>query len=581
MSQLDLASPELFQDWFSIQKATNDSLSILESIKGDDDLARCRRMCVAYWTLLRPAKRRLALIKDCLFASDYRVQSYAVALMAFWRLIDEYPTLGTKNYLESNDFIPMLKARACVLQQDSTAFAKEAMVVTQLSLASFYLLAECFDEALSIASEGLFWAKELGAGVLVAQLQSVLLSVQLANANLEEVLRVASATNMGFLPEVDALYQQVFCGVALSQLGAWRRAGSLLLGLTKAHPLNHDPKKWRDVELCIHAEKQYLDLFCGVGGLQGEVIKDHHPNEWLAQAYRELLRAQAIPKLNARQLKLRNKHFRSAARIAQQDYSAAPDLRNELNAVWLCAYASLRQGKTALVVAALSACPTVKKGWLDLRILLAGLKLELALSLQQPLLSPLVFEQEIKLVLKEAVTIEPASRSGLADLLMRWHPLAAAYLALVPDSPAEFKRASRAVLSVGRSNGVYDILLAPAFACELILRSFELDLSLARFEPSDPGASRKKKLELLVQQGELDYWRPCFSVMLIVYGFKKLALPAYDAQADLLLKTFGVMPVTKSSYSLVPLLERIAGLVDLLVSNDLSPKGFADSVLDL
>ncbi|MCA9840359.1 MAG: hypothetical protein KC422_25845 [Trueperaceae bacterium] len=573
-----LLSPEHFQDWFANQRQTQSSTTLLEAVPGNDDIARCRRMCIAYWTLHPPASLRLELIQDCLHARDSRVSCYAMAYLAYWRMIDEYPTLtGTQPYLESSQYCYFLEANARCLQLDNSDFAIEALAVTRLGIASLCLLDEDYEKALHQASEALFWAKEVKANILVGQIRSLLISIHLAKADLETVINLASENSSNYVPEIDVLYQQVFTALALAQLGSSQRAISQLERLAETYPLLSEPD---DITACIHACLQQIKVTYALGGLDSGVVRDHHPDYWIVEAYHYLLQAEGIPRISSKYVASRMAFYQRALEHCQKH--TAVDHRTSLQSAWISAYSALRQGQTAVALNTLSQISTPLSGWFDLRLLFAGLRLELALSLKHPNLSPLEPENELRQLMKEVEGVKPASSQGLADLLIRWHPLAAAYLALCPEPLVPFKKATQAVLRVGYSNAVYNLSLPPSFTYELILRSFDFDLRQGQgFVASDPGSSRNKRLALMSKNGEVDYWQPSFSAALILYGLMKVDQKAYHVQADVIYKSYGVVPFATASYRLIPMVESIDLFTKKLLAGEFGIKEYTQHCLDL
>jgi hypothetical protein len=249
---------------------------------------------------------------------------------------------------------------------------------------------------------------------------------------------------------------------------------------------------------------------------------------------------------------------------------------------WMRGIGFLWQGKTTAVLSALSSLAKANPQWLDIRILLAGLKLEVSLSFNHPELQTQLYEQELRDVFATASTLPFASRQGLANLLQRWHPLAAAYAAVMPDPIFELQSSTQSILQVGESNAVYGSTIAPAHAAELLLRSLGYDLRHRSFTQSRlNGDNRKKRDELLTHEGQVPYWRPTISSITLVYGLVKAdhQKPHYRDTAEALVRDYGLIPHTEAVDIDVYQLKTLKNATKKLLCGHITIKGFCNEVL--
>lgn len=156
----------------------------------------------------------------------------------------------------------------------------------------------------------------------------------------------------------------------------------------------------------------------------------------------------------------------------------------------------------------------------------------------------------------------------LAQLIWRWHPVTAVYLACLPEAPGEFLFARSSVLTVGARSSAYGLTLPPAYAGEMILRSFGLGHErspLAQAPLSSRMRAQRGRLE--IQYGSIKLWRPVVSSMLIACAYMRHGAATHAAAARQLLREFGTIPAFRTEY-MHGELERLEALVRNVVAGE-------------
>ena len=140
---------------------------------------------------------------------------------------------------------------------------------------------------------------------------------------------------------------------------------------------------------------------------------------------------------------------------------------------WTRSLAYLWLGETGLAGNALGLQQPKFREWLDIRLVVAAARLELSLQLNDPgPQSARKSEDDLRAVFEDAKDLPYASRKGLAQRVQRWHPLVAAYCAVMPNPIPEFQETTEMILRVGATNTVYGLVMSPVYSAELILRCF-------------------------------------------------------------------------------------------------------------
>lgn len=300
----------------------------------------------------------------------------------------------------------------------------------------------------------------------------------------------------------------------------------------------------------------------------------------MVESLRKLLQADSLRKVN-QALKTKDQLIQSAVDTCRNvSFFVSPWY--EFLHRWIVAKAYQGLGKPVLATSQIGQHKVANREMLDLRVLFAGLRLELALSPYLPDLSPARAEQELREVFADASTIPHASRSGLAQLLQRWHPVAAAYAAVMPDPIPELEFATEAILEAGERCQVYGLPMPPVYAGELILRSLGWDSRKDRGFTQSPLNKREiaQRDALASQYGAVPYWRPVVSGMQLVFCLAKAGQgrKEYAQAAQRVVQSYGLLPNSKNGYA-----QHELGLVHTgvlgLTSGAISAQDFAGMVV--
>jgi tetratricopeptide (TPR) repeat protein len=295
---------------------------------------------------------------------------------------------------------------------------------------------------------------------------------------------------------------------------------------------------------------QLIEALCGIRDKQEPIACNYN---W-AQSYRPI--TEALDQLSH----AANTPFFNRA-VAEQHYIRALDLgKNKTLSSndhwvrgiieWIVGLASLRLGRYGDSLQALKRLPAFPKGQLDLRVLQAALKLELSCFLNFQDLDTWRCEQELRQVFIDASTLEHSSASGLAQLVLCWHPFAAAYAAFMPEPIEEFAEAKGFMLQMVPQPKIYGSPIAPLLASELT--AHQLGISLQRPTTKRVTAIHKtQEAQLQAVRGKASYYKPALSPVQAIYGLMRSSEQAkepekYLTTARRIADQYGLMPITRS-----------------------------------
>ena len=527
-------------------------------------------MNVAHWSNL--VEERDSLVEQCLGSRDIRVETYALSITAYIKVARFTPEHDAYHTLAHN-YYPMLETYLeQLLEQGRDPLTREVEAMLRGALALCYFHCDAFPASIKHASQAIFWADHVGASFCTTRAKSLLISVQSETGS---VVSALSLTEKELDNDASNFVTRRFHERAHAILLYYLGHNVKPLKILKDASLRYDSPTHQP----IRAEIMRQSCLLGIGGLDGDIVQafPHLDEErWVTSSLRCLLRAVGLPRTN-QNLKERELHLGEAINIWDED-KQYKQLWHKVLGRWVVGLAQLRLGKPLLALNALESIAIEDTQWLDLRLLVAGLRLEIALNLHRPELSTEPYEKDLLTVFRDARALALASEEGLCERLMFWHPLAAAYAALLPDAPVALQPASRAVLRVGVSNTVYELTLPPTYAAELALRSIDFDLrSQLRFVQADPGSSRYRRGDLLTRRGEISYWRPSLSAVSLIYGLVKAGR---RDQANVLYHEYGVTPTSTAEYVMLPQLEHIGRSVSKLLSGSQSLEEFTTAVLN-
>jgi hypothetical protein len=566
----DLASPTKFHLWLTqhIAEGTAPKAILKELERCQSDMSLCRQMIVAYQGHL--VSEREALIEKCLSAEDVRIEAYAQALNSYMRIAER----STQQHYDAPAFHlrPMLQAALTnLLAVSKDPFTREVECAIRMALGAAYLLQGKNSEAEQQASSSYYWADRLGIAFAVARAKTLLVSVNLASGQVTDTLAMTRATHDDPNQTVTSrLYLECLEAGLLVQLG---QRESVLHDLEQRLAASPDPTRNNAVQL------QRQKLVLGLGGLDGDIIKtvpETSAETWLAKSMRCLVRACSLPR-TSQTLQERNNLLDQAISLWQEEdqlkYSWAKNMGR-----WIVGKSYMLKGRPLEVVTLLSGLNVDNRQWFDIRLLKLGLELEIALHLDYPDIAVKPLEGKLREVFVEARQVPFASPEGLAERLIHWHPLAAAYGALMPEPIYELHPITSAVLQLGSKNRVYEQIIPPTYATELALRSLDLDLRpQPSFVQSDPGGGRYKKSMLRVKYGEVDFWRPAISAANLVYGLVKAG---HVERARAVYNEFGVAPKSDATYIMLPLIQHIDNCINQLIDGTLIPSTYSTAVTE-
>ncbi len=576
----DLASPEAFQSWYIEQQARFSVQVILKRLGADDsDLARLRYAMICYYATNLEDEFKY-YVRLCLDSNDKIITGYAKALLSF-KYYQVAFSQGEKHELESTiELIPLMER---VLDEFAamkpSPFLREAESAVRATLASFYLNKGRLREAEQEAAEALFLAKELKAPLSAMRARQRIMNIHYTAGKIHHTLvaLLGRTDEEKLVHNTFSMYADITLAAAYSQLGDRDKALSILRSLRQVHAT---PR--------IDALLLLYESISATGGLEGAAESSDYgakPNMWLVEALRHMIISDGQPRLNAHNGK-RKEHLEQVLEVTDKVY--VNDDWFAIMRSWLRATALMKLGRPEEAWRQIANVPTPGQEEYDLRLLLTGVQLELSLKLPLAhlLLKTQHYEEALRKIFSDAEAIPFASPQGIAKLLLRWHPVAAAYGAVMPIGIPQLQKAAEAMLHVGPTCHLYGITIPPMFACELLLRSLDFDLPFersfiqARLNKRDRA---KRETILLTRYGSVPYWQPVISVVQLLYGLAQAQENkiAYQDAALSLIRRYGLVPHTDAIYEYAPLLPKIEEATNGLLANRYTTKGFAQTVIDL
>lgn len=567
---IDLTSSRQFQLWYleSLAGGTSPSELINSLSEIGSATATTRALSIAYW---KKTPEYDALSKVCQTNGDKVAAEIAKGFFVFRRSIEILREGGGQMRTRIAEMRGALEWSQQVLEGfPQTDLVIEGQIGALCPLCLLLTQEGKHADAIRVASQALFLAEQLQAPVSIARARNILIACT-ANAG-----HITSTAEM-VLEErrqvfrYDQLYTELELAAALFRLGNFAEATSIVETLIATH---EDATQDRALDFL-----QRMKVFWGVGGMDGPLYptpQGSPPTQWITETMREMLRAYATPR-ESKLAEVRAAHFAQVIEGCQSAVGTeAPWVR--LYTQWATATAHMGRGEWANAAGIIEHAGRIDPEWLDIRILILGLGLELSLSWHAPdSFSSARYEHQLRKAFAQAAESRFASPEGLAQLLHRWHPTAAAYLALMPEPILACSLATQSVIKVGQHNQSFeDASLPPVLACELVLRALDFDLRRDfAFIQSDPGASRKKKKDLLQEYGEVELWRLPVSAIKIMYGLMSHQNQAYHDTARSVIQTYGIRPSTTALYPMIGILDRVEQYSKELLAGHMTPKGFA------
>lgn len=227
---------------------------------------------------------------------------------------------------------------------------------------------------------------------------------------------------------------------------------------------------------------------------------------WQVQAMQAFAAAdQDVPLGKA--LKGRDEHLRRVLRLSEHGLRHNRVSSDTLFDRWIRGRARLLLGEYGAAAQEVTGLVTPEPEDLLNRTLLAALHLDLAMTPLQVLPVPLV---EAEMQLREAFdlmrSLAYADQVAMAALVMRWHPQAAAYAALMPDPIAEFLPALDLMVRAGSRSTWQGKAVPPKFVSHMV--RFGLRLQPEAFPLGGNMAFQVSKLST-----SKDSWGPLVSAL--------------------------------------------------------------------
>jgi hypothetical protein len=561
-----LSSPKLFQEWAIQQKNTDINSAIKLLLDQNDELATFRAACLGHW-FMRPNLYRNLLV-DSAEANDMCTRIYAKSYLALLDFVEARQTTSqTLNY-----WVPLLEGDLILLENaPKTDFAKETKAALFTNLGLIKSVVGDYVGGKLLAAQAIFLSRQIWAKVSEMRANNLLIQTNILTGDVSSALNdiYDNLKNADQLDHHVATYQQISVAGCLTHLGD---LGGALQWLDHARlePTN---------VTAINSVRQWFASLSGHDDLENPIETGYAPtiNEaWIVEGLRRLLSVKALPRTNKNLIE-RSAQLNSAVQLCRS-IGVFPGHWYYLLNRWVAATALKWQGKSILSLHSLTGIKEPAEEWLELRVLLNGLRLEQALDLNLPSLAIEPIEQALLQVFESARTVPMASPEGLADLLIFWHPLAAAYMAVAFPNLPNLSPALENIMRLGGKNSIFGRAASPALASELVLRALNLDLvegkplAHVKLGAGERGGFRENLLA--TARGNNTYYEMPIAAIQIAYGLKKHAgNEIYSGVAWGVLNQYGLCPMGSGNELQEPMVA-LESLVARLIENRISLQDF-------
>ncbi|MBZ9750126.1 hypothetical protein K7W42_04530 [Deinococcus sp. HMF7604] len=269
--------------------------------------------------------------------------------------------------------------------------------------------------------------------------------------------------------------------------------------------------------------------------------------QWMADALQVLAALYALEPLRSRTPEKQ----RLANQITEQ---LKVDLRgfsddDRCFAMWLLSTAHLNTQNYGLARQSLSGLPSLHAEQLLTRTLLAAARLELALQPGFYEVETIVrTEQDLRSIFSAAERLTYASPERLASAVQRWHPVAATYLAVMPDPIPAFHASAQAIIQIRSACSAYSLTLPPLYVAETVLNVFGYDVNAEL-----NAAMRRQRNALQGSAGEARMWLRIVPAAQLTYGLLKAAeehgSAEHRAAAERTAASYGLLPSLRSEFA--------------------------------
>ncbi|MFZ5990187.1 MAG: hypothetical protein ACOYW9_00215 [Deinococcota bacterium] len=462
-------------------------------------------------------------------------------------------------------------------QKKPTLLLVEAQLRLKMYLSLAYQQSGDFEAALREADQ----AKLLASALALPQAHHACMN-----------LIACSLHGLGRMSEMHSLLQTALDSQAIPRLQAdFRRqladvvffGGNLegALSLLSEVPTLDKSLTWPE------AYGQFYKALEGVGGREERALSNHSFAALtvpLVEALHQLAKALGLPRSQEHMAK-RKQLLKVALEHARSE-ALDRDPWARIIGGWLQGTVYRHLGRHRKAVEIVDEIPKPFPESFTARLLLAGLRLELALGMQTGSGRAIrSFEDELRQVFDDARKTAFAVPSGLARRLVHWHPLAATYAAVMPTPIGELVWCREIILRVEPPCQVYGAKVDPAFMAELVLRSLDVDLvEGGSFVSANLNSRirRKQRDVLLSDYGEVKYWRPVVSAIQLAFGLACSAQgnQTYFEAAREVVSEFGLIPRQRGDYQ-ADRLQNLASMTQGLINQEITPAEFAVSFNEL
>jgi hypothetical protein len=248
---------------------------------------------------------------------------------------------------------------------------------------------------------------------------------------------------------------------------------------------------------------------------------------------------------------------------------------------WCCASAYLRLGRIRIAEQIIDEIQVQNDFSFEERILKLGVSLEVSffpfsnLSINRIL-------NEFAELFEDYKKSKYSSISGASDILFRWHPKAAIFLSLLPNTPIEFTKWHISIVDSKKNPHAYSRTLPAAFYEECVLRNFDFDtLAVSKFSYAPLNTrDQKRKLDFSTNWGDLTIPSPIFTVPYCVYLLKKIENQISETLISDLIRSKGLTTTFESTYSSSFLVKNIIELTQKLIQNQITVAQYEREVFD-
>ena len=572
---LDLWSPHNFQFWLAHAREERSISDIANSLWCiDTDISRCRAACTAFYG---DEMELWNVYTDELLNSTSRLIEYHIrAFKLFWNIYIAMGSGQNSAYSGAVETLPLFDyMREELAKESPSAYRREIECDLGIANANALLMVGDYKGAERIAAEALFWARELKAPFSLQRAKTQLLGARMRLGAVSATIQLLRDPNDALEDDIRTYRtkstHESFLAYSLAHLGAHKEALEVMMKID----VNAN-----DYMRFARVYRQQITYMMGMGDTEAPVIGIYRTIEdkgiWFSQALQALVKVHSLPQ-KGKALKARSLHLDSVITRCKDEAEPISTWHDHWR-VWMMATAYYWKGQSTVALNLVNDYCLDSSEWLDIHILMAGLKLEIALDIIMYDYSIDKHEAKILEILEQARQKEFGSPGGLATLLARWFPHAAAYLNQAPKPTPELDEAAASILD-NYSYQVYDLKLPPVMAAEFTLRGLNLDLH-RNVKSVDSGKRRTVRDALEIDYGGARYHRPVVSPVKLIYGLTKVGTVEYAKAAKNVYLRYGAVPTTSADHSMRHLTEAIDNATKLLLEKSISHQEFSEMILE-